>query len=346
MSYISERLINWHKNYGRHNLPWQKTRDPYAVWVSEIMLQQTQVTTAIKYYQKFMNYFPTVSDLAKANEEEVMKLWAGLGYYARARNLYKSAIIISDKYKGEFPNSIENLITLPGIGRSTVGAICAFSFGQSKPILDGNVKRVLMRFYGIKEKLGSSKVEKYLWELAESNLPKFNIETYTQSLMDLGATICKRKNAECLICPLNKNCQSNLNDLVDTIPLPKIKKNIPTKEIFTLIIENKKKLLFFKKPSIGIWGGLWAFPEFDKLPPTKKWLNKNLNTKKHIVRSEGEFIAKFTHFKLRIFYQHILLPDPIIIDYSKELYWINRTKITDSAIPTPIKKMINEITFS
>jgi len=170
MSYISKQLISWHKNYGRHNLPWQQTRDPYAIWVSEIMLQQTQVTTVIKYYQKFMDNFPTVSALAEADEEKVMKLWAGLGYYARARNLYKSAAIVSNEYKGVLPSSMEKLIALPGIGRSTAGAICAFSFGQLKPILDGNVKRVLMRFYGIKDRLGNSKIEKNLWELAESNL--------------------------------------------------------------------------------------------------------------------------------------------------------------------------------
>ena len=345
MSYISKQLISWHKSYGRHNLPWQQTRDPYAIWVSEIMLQQTQVTTVIKYYQKFMDNFPTVSALAEADEEKVMKLWAGLGYYARARNLYKSAAIVSNEYKGVLPSSMEKLIALPGIGRSTAGAICAFSFGQLKPILDGNVKRVLMRFYGIKDRLGNSKIEKNLWELAESNLPKFNIEIYTQSLMDLGSTICKRKNAECCACPLTTNCQSNLNNWVDTIPLPKIKKIIPTKEIFTLIVENKKNILFFKKPPKGIWGGLWAFPEFDQLPSTQDWLSKNLQAKKYTVENKGEFTAKFTHFKLRVFYQHILLPSTILLPCPKELYWIPKIEINDGAMPAPIKKLINKITF-
>jgi len=175
---------------------------------------------------------------------------------------------------------------------------------------------------------------------------KFNIEIYTQSLMDLGSTICKRKNAECCACPLTTNCQSNLNNWVDTIPLPKIKKIIPTKEIFTLIVENKKNILFFKKPPKGIWGGLWAFPEFDQLPSTQDWLSKNLQAKKYTVENKGEFTAKFTHFKLRVFYQHILLPSTILLPCPKELYWIPKIEINDGAMPAPIKKLINKITFA
>ena len=210
MGFISDQLIKWHKTSGRHNLPWQNTDNPYLIWLSEIMLQQTQVSTVLTYFEKFIKRFPTIDALANAEEERVLELWSGLGYYARARNLHKTAIEISKNYDGKFPSSFDTLLTLPGIGRSTAGAISAFAFKEKKPILDGNVKRVFTRHFGIMEWAGKLSVEKKLWEIASDNLPKTNkyIQTYTQALMDLGATVCKRSQPLCNNCPLQSKCIS------------------------------------------------------------------------------------------------------------------------------------------
>jgi len=204
MKSFADLLIAWHAKSGRHHLPWQKSKDPYAVWVSEIMLQQTQVTTVIDYYNRFMKKFPTIKALALADEEEVMKLWSGLGYYRRARFLHEGAQMIVEEMEGNFPSEFELMMKIPGIGRSTAGAIAAFSFNQKKAILDGNVKRVLSRYFLITEWTGLPKTEKKLWDYAESLLPNKNIDTYTQALMDLGATLCNKK-PQCHVCPLKKN---------------------------------------------------------------------------------------------------------------------------------------------
>ena len=264
MSLISNKLIPWHHKYGRHNLPWQKTKSPYAIWISEIMLQQTQVKTVMNYYEKFMKKFPTIQILAKAKEDEVLRSWSGLGYYARARNLHNSAKIIYEKFDGIFPENIDDLILLPGIGRSTAGAICAFAYHQKKPILDGNVKRVFTRFFGIKEWAGKPSIEKRLWQLVQSTLPNKKVEIYNQALMDLGSILCIKKKPQCDKCPISKNCQSFLYQWTNTIPASRPKKTLVTKNSFFLIVEDSKTILLTKKPLKGIWGGLWSFPEFQK----------------------------------------------------------------------------------
>ena len=203
MKSFADLLITWHAKSGRHHLPWQQSKDPYSVWVSEIMLQQTQVATVIDYYHRFMKKFPTIKALAHADEEEVMQLWSGLGYYRRARFLHEGAQMIIDEMDGRFPSEFDMMIKIPGIGRSTAGAIAAFSFNQKKAILDGNVKRVLSRYFLITEWTGLPKIEKKLWDYAISLLPNKNIDTYTQALMDLGATICNKK-PQCELCPLKK----------------------------------------------------------------------------------------------------------------------------------------------
>ena len=219
MGFISDQLIKWHKTSGRHNLPWQNTDDPYIIWLSEVMLQQTQVSTVLTYFNKFIKRFPNINTLANAKEERVLELWSGLGYYARARNLHKTAIRVSKNYEGKFPSSFDTLLSLPGIGRSTAGAISAFAFKKNKPILDGNVKRVFTRYFGIKEWAGKLSVEKELWEIATRNLPKTNkhIHTYTQALMDLGATICRRNHPLCNYCPLQSKCISFEKNLTKEI---------------------------------------------------------------------------------------------------------------------------------
>ena len=243
MSIISKKLISWHEIHGRHQLPWQQTKDPYAIWISEIMLQQTQVSTVIDYYKKFMERFPDIESLAITNIDHVNEYWSGLGYYSRARNIHTSANIILQKYKGIFPQNFEEILELPGIGRTTAGAICSFAYGKSYPILDGNVKRVFTRFYGIKEWSGKLKIEKKLWKIANKNLPILDIEVYNQALMDLGAILCKRGIPQCLECPISKSCKSFLNDWTKIIPAPKPKKIFQLKKGILLL--SKMEILFY-----------------------------------------------------------------------------------------------------
>ena len=232
MSLISDQLIPWQKKFGRNNLPWQETKNPYLIWISEIMLQQTQVKTVLPYYRKFITIFPNVKSLALADDDDVMQLWSGLGYYARARNLHESAKIIHSKFQDKFPTKLTDLLSLPGIGRSTAGAICSLAFNQKKPILDGNVKRVFTRVYGIKDWAGVISVENKLWELAEKNLPESKVGKYNQALMDLGATLCVRRDPNCSQCPINKSCKSFLHKWSDTIPAPKPRKEKLTEVSF------------------------------------------------------------------------------------------------------------------
>ena len=253
MSEISDELIPWQKKFGRNNLPWQGTKNPYLIWVSEIMLQQTQVKTVIPYYQKFIENFPDINTLAMADDDDVMKLWSGLGYYARARNLHESAKIIKSKFRGEFPKKITELVSLPGVGRSSAGAISSFAFNKKTPILDGNVKRVFTRIYGIKDWAGIVSVEKKLWILAEKNLPESKFGKYNQALMDLGATICISQGKVPM--PYQKIVKAM--KIIDELEVTK--RGLYSGAIYFYIFQYKSKFLFIKKPKKGIWGGLWSF---------------------------------------------------------------------------------------
>ena len=235
-------IIKWHKKFGRHDLPWQKSKDPYHVWVSEIMLQQTQAVTVISYYQKFITKFKTIKAFAEASEDDVLSMWSGLGFYSRARNLHAASIMIMKEYSGHFPDNFQDMIRLPGIGRSTAGAILAFCFNKPYPILDGNVKRVLSRVYGITTPINNSRTEKKLWLLSEKNLPKKNIDIYTQAIMDFGATLCIPKKPKCNICPLTQSCVAYVNGLTAQIP----KKNIVKKKLL-------KNIFFFFTYTIIFW---------------------------------------------------------------------------------------------
>jgi len=266
MKLISDTLLNWHNEHGRHDLPWQNTDDAYRIWISEIMLQQTQVATVIPYYQRFMRSFPTVTDLAKADNDDVMHHWTGLGYYARARNLHKTAKIISENYQAKFPTEFDQVVTLPGIGRSTAGAILAFSTQQRHAILDGNVKRVLARFYKVEGWYGKKEVEKKLWELADANTPQNDVHIYTQAIMDFGATLCSRSKPSCEQCPLRPNCSAFASERVSELPHGKPKMNKPTKQTYMLLVKNAEdEFLLQKNPPSGIWGGLWCPAQVEKL---------------------------------------------------------------------------------
>lgn len=266
MKLISNSLLAWHKEFGRHDLPWQGTNDAYRIWVSEIMLQQTQVSTVIPYYQRFMESFPTVVELANAEQDTVLHHWTGLGYYARARNLHKAAKIITTQYAGKFPTDFDEVLALPGIGRSTAGAILSFSTKQRHPILDGNVKRVLARFYAVEGWYGKKEIEKQFWALAEANTPQKNVNIYTQAIMDFGATLCTRSKPNCPACPLQQDCLALASDRVKELPHGKPKTIKPTKYTYMLLVKNDSdEFLLQQNPPSGIWGSLWCPAQVEKL---------------------------------------------------------------------------------
>lgn len=260
--HFSKRLLDWYQKHGRHDLPWQKNTSLYRTWVSEVMLQQTQVATVIPYFERFMLDFPDIKTLALATQDEVLFHWSGLGYYSRARNLHKAASIVFEQYQGEFPMQYDQVLTLPGIGPSTAGAILAQALGQRHAILDGNVKRVLARYYAVDGWPGNSQVEKQLWHYAEACTPEKQVADYTQAIMDLGATVCTCSSAKCSTCPLMVDCVARLQDRVSELPAKKPKKVMPVREKRFLIIRNQQgEVLMEKRPPAGIWGGLWSLPE-------------------------------------------------------------------------------------
>ena len=342
MSFISKQLVSWHKLHGRHQLPWQQTKNPYAIWVSEIMLQQTQVSTVIEYYKNFMQRFPDIEKLASAEIDDVNECWSGLGYYSRARNLHASARIILQKYNGIFPKKYEKILELPGIGRTTAGAICSFAYGKNYPILDGNVKRVFTRFYGIKEWPGKTKVEKELWKIADMNLPIRGIEIYNQALMDLGASLCSRGKPQCSECPLRQSCKSFLNNWTKLIPASKPKKMIPIKEGNIIIIQCDGDILFVKRNLNQVWGGLWSLPELDNHIDLNEWLLSLLDSREYQLINSGRSHANFSHYKYLINYQHILFKK-LNVKLPENFIWINQSKIHHAGLPAPIKKLLSTL---
>ena len=321
-------IIKWHKKFGRHDLPWQKSKDPYHVWVSEIMLQQTQVVTVISYYQKFITKFKTIKALAEASEDLVLSMWSGLGFYSRARNLHAASIMIMKENSGHFPDNFQDMIRLPGIGRSTAGAILAFCFNKPYPILDGNVKRVLSRVYGITTPINDSQTEKKLWLLSEKNLPKKNIDIYTQAIMDFGATLCIPKRPICNICPITQSCVAYVNGLTTQIPKKNPVKKNEIKKTHFYIYEYQKQVFLVKNRS-GVWNGLW-------LPPNEEIKLKN----KQIIKY-GHRQSVFSHYKLVFEYTFIkALAKPEI---KLKGLWINWQDIQDIGLPAPIKKLLIEL---
>lgn len=322
-SAFAKAIIAWQKQYGRHNLPWQNTRDPYAIWVSEIMLQQTQVAAVIGYYGKFMQCFPTIQALSAATQDEVLQHWSGLGYYSRARNLHSAAQRIVDDFKGEFPQNYEDILSLPGIGRSTAAAVSTFAFKQAMPILDGNVKRVFARYFNITGWPSLPKIEARMWQIAALENPHEDAIAYTQGLMDLGATLCTRSKPKCPACPINASCQGYANNEVHLLPTPKPRKTIPQRSIYFLVYINGNDIMLEKRANNGIWGGLWSFPETEDMPERGQLLPK--------------FTHTFTHFKLHI--------QPVLISISKQekmpnSLWIGFDEAVEAAIPTPVRKIL------
>ena len=340
MSAFARKIITWQAREGRHGLPWQETRDPYRIWLSEIMLQQTQVGTVISYYQRFLSRFPDIATLASADDDHVMQRWAGLGYYARARNLHRAARQIVEFHQGVFPANFDAILALPGIGRSTAAAISAFAFGERRPILDGNVKRVLARHFGVAGDVKSRPVETALWLLAEEMLPKSGIENYTQGLMDLGAIICTRTQPTCLLCPLRKSCVAFNAGRIEELPGKGMKRETPHRQTRMLVILSCGEVLLEKRPPTGIWGGLWCLPELAVEQDVFEVLHKRYALKGRTVRELDRVEHGFTHYSLSIFPVEIAITGVEPHTMEPGLMWVNLDEVMGAAIPAPVKRIL------
>lgn len=339
--------------HGRHHLPWQNTKDPYRIWLSEIMLQQTQVATVLGYYQRFLERFPTVTALATATQEEVMPYWAGLGYYARARNLHKCAQTIQQQYGGEFPRNSALLAELPGIGPSTAAAVAAFAYGERAPIMDGNVKRVFCRYFGIYGLTHLRATEKQLWALAHEALDvapaDLNMAAYTQGQMDLGAQVCSRGQPNCAACPLQKGCYALKHQAQTELPTPKPRKSTPERNCHMLILQKNNKVLMEQRPDSGIWGGLLSLPQFEDETQLRQFMQQQ-GLSKHSAQKMAELSHTFSHFKLHITPWWLQKPVTSLHEkapsYTPEAsqQWLALADINQAALPAPVLKLLQGIT--
>lgn len=335
---FAEHLIVWQKEHGRHDLPWQ-VDDPYRIWLSEIMLQQTQVDTVIPYYLRFVARFPDIASLAQADEDDVLAHWSGLGYYARARNLHAAAKRIAVEYGGLFPRDFEAIQALPGIGRSTASAIAAFAFGERQAILDGNVKRVLSRLFGIEGWPGQKTVEAELWQLAESILPSENILAYTQGIMDLGATLCRRSCPECMRCPFADDCIANREGRQAELPSPRPRKDLPERETIMLILMHGGDILLEKRPPTGIWGGLWSLPECG-IGEDPREVAGRLGYHCDIGPELAGLSHTFSHYRLHIHPRRLNLARPADRLAEPGRLWLTLDDAMQAALPTPVRKIL------
>lgn len=296
---FSHVVLDWYQRYGRKTLPWQLDKTPYQVWLSEVMLQQTQVATVIPYFQRFMARFPNVRQLAEAPLDEVLHLWTGLGYYARARNLHKAAQTIVAQHGGEFPTTFEQIAALPGIGRSTAGAILSLSLGQHYPILDGNVKRVLARCCAVEGWPGKKEVENRLWQISSDVTPANGVGQFNQAMMDLGAMVCTRSKPKCELCPLNAGCIAYANHSWAKYPGKKPKQTLPEKSAHFLLLQRDQSVWLEQRPTVGLWGGLFCFPQFSERQALELWLQQR-GLKDDRLQQLTAFRHTFSHFHLDI----------------------------------------------
>ena len=355
---FSATVIAWQKQHGRHALPWQNTRDAYLIWLSEIMLQQTQVAAVLAYYARFLTRFPTLRSLAEAPVEDVMAQWSGLGYYTRARNLHKCAQRVVNEYDGVFPSDPALLADLPGIGRSTAAAISAFSSGTRAAIMDGNVKRVFARVFGIDAYPGEKKVEEAMWRRAVALLPagdiNSGIESYTQGLMDLGATLCTRSSPDCGRCPLQPRCVAYATGRTKELPVRKPKKTSPEKHAMMLVIVDGGQVLLQQRPGAGIWGGLLSLPELDGHVLRDGELPRAIDQPalQRAVAPFGEIetqelllpiVHVFTHYKLHIVPCRITLSRRLEMAAEAGYVWLAGDKVADAPLPAPIKKLLLDL---
>jgi A/G-specific adenine glycosylase len=341
---FAERLIGWQQRHGRHDLPWQRTRDPYRVWLSEIMLQQTQVATVLPYYERFLARFPTLTALAAAPVEEVMASWSGLGYYARARNLHRCAQAVVADHGGRFPEDPAAIAALPGIGRSTANAIAVFCFGARVPILDGNVKRVLCRGFGIDGFPGEAAVERRLWQLAEELLPEREIGSYIQGQMDLGATVCTRGRPRCAECPMADGCVARIADRIADLPGARPAKVLPQRESTVLVLVNDGAVLLERRPPSGIWGGLLSLPELaEGTEPAA--LAAQLGAKAGTFAALPARSHSFTHFRLSL---RPLASRAAAVPGAAEpgRVWWPLAELDSAGLPAPIRRLLCDVVSS
>lgn len=348
MDEFPAQLIAWFEEAGRHDLPWQTDRSPYRIWVSEIMLQQTQVTTVIPYFMRFMERFPSVEVLAGADLDDVLALWAGLGYYARARNLHRAAGFVMETHEGTFPTSIEGLMTLPGVGRSTAGAILALALDRRAPILDGNVKRVLARYHAVEGWPGQAAVQKQLWTFAERHTPDERVADYTQSIMDLGATVCVRNQPHCERCPVSIDCRSRIAGLQHTVPGPRPRRERRRREVRMLIVSDpEQRVLLARRPASGIWGGLYSLPELADGEDPKSWCDRYLGAAVDRQAPMDSVDHAFTHFDLSI--QPLLIElaaSPRSLMDREEWLWYNPAHEMEVGVAAPIAALLESLRVS
>lgn len=339
---FSHAILAWYEQYGRKTLPWQQEKSPYHVWLSEVMLQQTQVATVIPYFNRFIAQFPTINDLAAAPLDHVLHLWTGLGYYARARNLHKTAQQVATQFGGQFPTTFDDIIALPGIGRSTAGAILSLALNQHYPILDGNVKRVLARHFAIAGWPGKKEVENQLWTISTAVTPAKQVGAYNQAMMDMGAMICTRTKPKCDLCPVSATCLARANDAWADFPGKKPKQKQPEKQTYFLIVQQNDQVWLEQRPQSGIWGGLYCFPQFSSPEEAQIWLEKQSINHTKIVESIS-FRHTFTHFHLDI--------TPLIVqtaktqDYLAENngIWYKLHQPATIGLAAPVERLLNQL---
>lgn len=338
MKSFADHIINWQRKHGRHTLPWQQTQDPYRIWLSEVMLQQTQVATVIGYYTRFLARFPDVASLAAAPEDEVLAHWSGLGYYSRARNLHAAARCVMRLHQGRFPASADGLVSLPGIGRSTAAAIAALAYGERRAILDGNVKRVLARHAGIDGWPGKKPVETALWQLAEARLPQQDMAAYTQGMMDLGALICTRARPDCPHCPVAVGCVAFAENRMASLPGSRPKKTLPERCTQMLLLIDRGELMLEKRPAHGIWGGLWSLPEVGPADDTARHCREQWGYRVNTLQPLPRLMHGFTHFRLAI--------QPVRVHVAPRTttptghVWLSFEEALDAALPAPVRKLL------
>ncbi|MBS9435403.1 A/G-specific adenine glycosylase [Photorhabdus hainanensis] len=339
---FSTVVLDWYHRYGRKTLPWQLEKTSYHVWLSEVMLQQTQVATVIPYFQRFISRFPDVTSLAAAPLDEVLHLWTGLGYYARARNLHKAAQQVVELHQGQFPTTFEDVVALPGVGRSTAGAILSLSQGKHFPILDGNVKRVLARCYAVEGWPGKKEVESNLWQISTNVTPAQEVEYFNQAMMDLGAMVCTRSKPKCEICPLNQGCIAYANHSWTKYPGKKPKQSIPEKTAYFLLMQNNDAVWLEQRPPTGIWGGLFAFPQFENMDLLNGWLEQSgISHSKH--EQLTAFRHTFSHFHLDIVPIKInILSFTTCMDENKGL-WYNLQQPATVGLAAPVEYLLQQL---
>ncbi|WPL15135.1 A/G-specific adenine glycosylase [Thiorhodovibrio winogradskyi] len=356
---FADCVLQWFACHGRKDLPWQLAPTPYRVWVSEIMLQQTQVAVVIPYFERFIGCFPNLGALATATEDEVLQHWSGLGYYARARNLHRSARIVLEQHGGELPEQLEWLIALPGIGRSTAGAILSLAYGQAHAILDGNVKRVLARCFAVAGWPGESRIQKHLWALADellsaaarAGLQELHLKhpnwpgTYNQAMMDLGATVCTRAAPDCNHCPLSRHCLALMTNSIHQYPQPKPKRPLPRRATRWLLVQDPDgRILLEQRPPSGLWGGLWTFPEVSLQESSAHWCELHLYQTAPRVEKLPDRQHSFSHFHLDIYPERLLLKSAIsqLRDSDRHL-WVALKRASTMAVPAPVKAILLEL---